>query len=66
MAKDPNRPNPDESVTRQEPAELPQSDQSRSQPKPDTETGYTSERAPRGDADNETGREGGRGNECIE
>ena len=67
MARDPNRPNPDESVTRQEPAEVPPPDHERSQPKPDTDTGYTSERAPSGDGDIETGRsERGRGNEGIE
>ena len=67
MPRDPNRPNPDESPNRQEPAGLPQSDHPRSQPKPDTDTGYTSERAPHGDGDIETGRsERGRGNEGIE
>jgi len=59
MARDPNRPNPDESVTRQEPVERPQSDQQRS--------GNSSERAPGRDNDIETDRgEGGRGNEPIE
>ncbi len=59
MARDPNRPDPDESVNRQDPIERPPSDQ-RSQPKPDNE------RAPRGDGDIETGREGVRRNEGIE
>ncbi len=57
MARDPNRPNPDESVNRHEPAEVPPADQRSQQP---------SERAPQRDADIETGRESGRGNEGIE
>lgn len=55
MAKDPNRPAPDESPIRQDPPDVPQSDRERN------------ERAPRSDADIETGRsERGRGNEGIE
>ncbi len=65
MVRDPNRPNPDESPNRLEP-DRPQPDQ-RPQPKPDTDTGYSSERAPRRDGDIETDRnERGRGNEGIE
>ena len=58
MARDPNRPAPDESVTRQEPADNPQTDRQRSQP---------SERVPHRDGDIETVRpERGRGNEGVE
>lgn len=67
MARDPNRPNPDESVTRQEPVERPQSDQQRPEPNPGNDTGFSSERAPRRDNDIETDRgDGGRRNEGIE
>ncbi len=67
MARDPNRPNPDESVTRQEPADRSQSEQERPAPNPNPETGFSSERAPHRDDDIETGRsERGRGNEGIE
>src|SRR5687767_5553995 len=58
MARDPNRPNPDESPNRQDPIERPPSDQQRSQP---------SERAPKSDGDIETDRsDRGRENESIE
>ena len=68
MARDPNRPNPDESVTRQEPVDRSQSDQQRpAEPNPNTDTGFSSERAPRRDNDIETDHgERGRGNEGIE
>lgn len=67
MAKDPNRPAPDESPLRQDPTDVPQSDRERTQPKPETDTGYSGERAPRGDGDIETGRsERGPGTEGIE